>query len=71
MSTLMIVLLMRFSHLQNLTLVHGAGCFVMSLAEEMAAKLAVKITFPVILFIFPSMFVVLAGPATIRIFEVL
>ncbi len=42
-----------------------------SVAEEKAAKLAVKITFPVILFIFPSMFVVLAGPAAIRIFEVL
>jgi tight adherence protein C len=40
-----------------------------SIAEEMAAKLAVKITFPVILFIFPSMFVVLAGPAAIRIYE--
>jgi tight adherence protein C len=42
-----------------------------SVAEEKAAKLAVKITFPVILFIFPAMFVVLAGPAAIRIFEVL
>jgi hypothetical protein len=30
------VLLMRFSHLPNLTPVHGAGCFVMSLAEEMS-----------------------------------
>jgi tight adherence protein C len=40
-----------------------------SLAEEMAAKLAVKITFPVILFIFPSLFVVIAGPATIRILQ--
>jgi tight adherence protein C len=42
-----------------------------SLAEEMAAKLAVKITFPVILFIFPSMFVVLAGPAAMRIFAIM
>ena len=39
-------------------------------AEEKAAKLAVKITFPVILFIFPAMFVVIAGPAAIRLFEV-
>ena len=38
-------------------------------AEEKAAKLAVKITFPVILFIFPAMFVVIAGPAAIRLFE--
>ena len=38
-------------------------------AEEMAAKLAVKITFPVILFIFPAMFVVIAGPAAIRVFQ--
>ena len=38
-------------------------------AEEKAAKLAVKITFPVILFIFPAMFVVIAGPATIRILQ--
>jgi tight adherence protein C len=42
-----------------------------AVAEEKAAKLAVKITFPVILFIFPAMFVVLAGPAAIRIFEVM
>jgi tight adherence protein C len=42
-----------------------------AVAEEKAAKLAVKITFPVILFIFPAMFVVLAGPAMIRIFEIL
>ena len=38
-------------------------------AEEKAAKLAVKITFPVILFIFPAMFVVIAGPAAIRLLE--
>jgi tight adherence protein C len=42
-----------------------------SVAEEKAAKLAVKITFPVILFIFPALFVVLAGPAAIRLFEIL
>lgn len=38
-------------------------------AEEMAAKLPVKILFPVILFIFPSIFVVILGPAIIRIFR--
>ncbi|WP_221250929.1 type II secretion system F family protein [Desulfuromonas versatilis] len=36
-------------------------------AEEKAAKLAVKLVFPMIFFIFPAMFVVLVGPAAIRI----
>ena len=40
-------------------------------AEEMAAKLPVKLVFPLILFIFPSLFVVLVGPAAIKIFRVL
>ncbi len=31
------------------------------LAEEMAAKTTVKIIFPLVLFIFPSMFIVLLG----------
>ena len=33
--------------------------------EEMAAKSAVKIAFPVVLFIFPTLLVVLGGPAFI------
>ena len=36
-------------------------------AEELAAKLPVKLVFPLIVFIFPSIFVVLLGPAMIRI----
>jgi len=37
------------------------------LAEERAAKTAVKIMIPMILFIFPGVFVVLVGPAGIQI----
>ncbi len=39
------------------------------LAEERAAKTAVKIMIPLILFIFPGVFVVLVGPAGIQIAE--
>lgn len=38
-------------------------------AEELAAKLPVKLVFPLIFFIFPSIFVVIIGPAAIRIFR--
>lgn len=40
-------------------------------AEEQAAKSAVKLVFPLIVFIFPSLLIVLAGPAFIRIYQAL
>jgi len=39
------------------------------MAEEKAAKTAVKMIFPLVLFIFPGIFVVLIGPAAIQISE--
>jgi len=39
-------------------------------AEEIAAKIPVKLVFPLILFIFPSLFVAIMGPAAIRLYEV-
>ncbi len=39
------------------------------LAEERAAKTAVKIMIPLILFIFPGVFIVLVGPAALQIAE--
>jgi tight adherence protein C len=38
-------------------------------AEETAAKIPVKLLFPLIFFIFPSLFLVLLGPAFISIFR--
>ena len=40
-------------------------------AEEAAAKIALKLLFPLIFFIFPSLLLVLMGPAFIQIFRVL
>ena len=40
-------------------------------AEEEAAKIPVKLVVPLILFIFPSLFVATFGPAAIRIYQVL
>lgn len=40
-------------------------------AEEKAAKIALKLLFPLIFFIFPSLLVVLMGPAFIQIYRVL
>jgi len=39
--------------------------------EEMASKLPVKLTVPLIFFIFPAFFVVIAGPAAIQVFRVI
>ncbi len=38
-------------------------------AEEFAAKMPVKLIFPLIMFIFPSLFVIIIGPAAISIYH--
>lgn len=40
-------------------------------AEEMAAKSSVKLVFPLVLFIFPAIFVVLIGPGALKIIKYL
>ena len=38
-------------------------------AEEAAAKTTIKLVFPLVMFIFPAMFVVILGPAILHIME--
>ena len=40
-----------------------------AVAEEMAAKASVKMSFPLVLFIFPATFIVLAGPTVLGLFS--
>ena len=40
-------------------------------AEERAAKLGVKLVFPLVFFLFPAMYVVVLGPAIIKIIRYL
>jgi tight adherence protein C len=39
------------------------------IAEEKAAKTAVQLIFPLVLFIFPGIFVILVGPSAILIMQ--
>jgi tight adherence protein C len=38
-------------------------------AEEAAAKTTIKLVFPLVLFVFPAMFVVVIGPSAIAIYR--
>jgi tight adherence protein C len=41
------------------------------LAEEAAAKTTIKLVFPLVLCVFPALFIVLLGPAAISIYKAL
>lgn len=43
----------------------------MQRAEELAAKIGTKLIFPLVLCLFPGLFIVAIGPAVIRIVEAL
>jgi tight adherence protein C len=38
-------------------------------AEEAAAKTTIKLVFPLVLFVFPAMFLVVLGPSVLAIFR--
>ncbi|NNG46088.1 MAG: type II secretion system F family protein, partial [Deltaproteobacteria bacterium] len=40
-------------------------------AEEAAAKTTIKLVFPLVLLLFPALFIVLLGPGVIQVFKVL
>ena len=40
-------------------------------AEEVAERMAVKLLFPLVLFIFPVMLIVMVGPASLKLVEMM
>jgi tight adherence protein C len=73
----LMVLLSQTSHfgtsLAKALRVHADGMRIKrrQIAEETAAKSAVKMVFPLVLFIFPAIFVVLVGPGALKIIKYL
>jgi tight adherence protein C len=71
----LMVLLSQTSHfgtsLAKALRVHADGMRIKrrQIAEETAAKSAVKLVFPLVLFIFPAIFVVLVGPGALKIIK--